>query len=181
MAYINVPAELPGITGLFAISPETAAPMRELAEVLLRSPFSLSPAERELIAAYVSSLNQCVFCMTSHAAAAKHHFGSNDLVEAVLSNLDTAPVSDKMRALLRIAGKVQQLGLAVTEQDITAAREQGASEEEIHRTVLIAAAFCMFNRYVDGLRANTPTDPFLYDMMGKRMAEEGYSNRPVQA
>lgn len=177
MPYINVPTDLPGITGLFAFSPETAAPMRQLAEVLLRSPFSLSPAERELIAAYVSSLNKCVFCMTSHAAAAKHHFGDSDLVEAVLRDVDTAPVSDKMKALLRIAGKVQQTGLAVTEQDIAAAKEQEASEEEIHRTVLIAAAFCMFNRYVDGLRASTPTDPLLYDIMGKRMAEEGYARR----
>lgn len=177
MPYINVPTDLPGITGLFAASPETAAPMCALAEVLLRSPFSLSPAERELIAAYVSSLNKCVFCTTSHAAAAKHHFGGNELVEAVLLDMDNAPISDTMRALLRIAGKVQQTGLAVTEQDIAAAKELGATEEEIHRTVLIAAAFCMFNRYVDGLRASTPTDPLLYDFMGKRMAEEGYVRR----
>jgi len=174
-AYINVPAGLPGITSLFAFSPETAKPMRELAEVLLRRESTLSAGERELIAAYVSRKNECVFCCSSHSAAAKHLLvGDDTLINAVLDDMATAPISDKMKALLTIAGDVQQGGLYVTEEHVAQARTYGATDKEIHDTVLIAAAFCMFNRYVDGLRAQTPTDPQMYDIMGKGMAEFGY-------
>jgi alkylhydroperoxidase family enzyme len=78
-----------------------------------------------------------------------------------------------MKALLHIAGKVQISGRAVMAADIAAAREQGADDREIHDTVLIAAAFSMFNRYVDGLGSWTPTDPAVYEEMGRRMAK-GY-------
>jgi uncharacterized peroxidase-related enzyme len=173
--HIALPEGLPGITSGFAYRPETAKPMRELAEVLLRGPNTLTSGERETIAAFVSSRNDCAFCHASHRAAAAHHLeGNYDLVDAVKNDYLTAPVSSKLKALLTIAGRVQQGGKQVTAQDVERARAEGATDREIHDTVLIAAAFCMYNRYVDGLATVTPTDPQAYDQMGRRMAKEGY-------
>lgn len=178
MPHIALPEGLPGITSAFAFRPETAKPMRDLAEVLLRGPNTLTSGEREMIAAFVSSKNDCDFCHASHRAAAAHHLDGNyDVVDAVKRDHQTAPVTDKLKALLTIAGKVQQGGKHVTDTDIARARAEGATDAEIHDTVLIAAAFCMFNRYVDGLATLTPTDPALYDQMGQRMAKEGYVRR----
>ena len=178
MPHIALPDGLPGITGGFAFRPETARPMRELAEVLLRGENSLTSAERETIAAFVSSRNDCHFCQASHSAAAAHHSGgSYDVVDAVKRDYRDAPVSSKLKALLAIAGSVQQGGKAVTPADIAAAKAAGATDVEIHDAILIAAAFCMFNRYVDGLAMLTPADPRLYDAMGQRMAQEGYVRR----
>jgi uncharacterized peroxidase-related enzyme len=175
MAHIALPPDLPGITSAFAFRPQTAKPMRELAEVLLRGPSTLSSGEREMIAAYVSSRNDCDFCHSSHRAAAAHNIGGDyGLVDAVCQDPSTAEVSPKLRALLDIAAKVAVSGLLVEPTDIERAHEAGASDVEIHDAVLIAAAFCMFNRYVDGLATLTPDDNELYDVMGQRMAREGY-------
>lgn len=179
MPHIALPAALPGIVSGFAFRPETAKPMRELAEVLLRGPSTLSRAEREMIAAFVSSRNECQFCQASHSAAAAHHQqGDYTVVEAVKRDYDTAPVSPKLKALLAIAARVQESGRHVREGDVEHARREGATDLEIHDTVLIAAAFCMFNRYVDGLATLTPDDPAAYDAMGERMATLGYLGNP---
>jgi uncharacterized peroxidase-related enzyme len=172
--YISVPEELPGIVGLFAFKPETAATIRAFTQQLLRGPSSLTPGEREIIAAVVSRRNECRFCAMSHTAAAAHVTGDSELVEAVIRDPASAPVSERMRTLVGVASKVQSSGLDVTADDIAAARAAGASDEDLHDTVLVAAAFCMFNRYVDGLAANTPTDPAMYEMMGRELAENGY-------
>lgn len=178
MAHISLPLDLPGITAGFAFRPETAKPLRELAEVLLRGPNTLTSAEREMIAAFVSSRNECHFCQASHSAAAAHHLGGDySRVDAVKRDFEDAPVSPKLKALLAIAAKVQQGGKQVTSADIDRAKQAGASDVEIHDAVLIAAAFCMFNRYVDGLATMTPSDPAAYDVMGQRMAHEGYVRR----
>jgi uncharacterized peroxidase-related enzyme len=175
MPHISLPPELPGITSAFAFRPETAKPMRELAEVLLRGPNTLTSGEREMIAAFVSARNDCDFCHSSHRAAAAHNLdGDYSLVDAVCHDHASAEVTAKLRALLDIAAKVAVSGLQVTAEDVGAARAEGASDQEIHDTVLIAAAFCMFNRYVDGLATWTPTDESMYDVMGRRMANEGY-------
>jgi len=158
-----------------AFRPETAVHLRALAETLLRGPNSLTSAEREAIAAFVSSRNDCTFCYLSHRAASAHHAGGDySFVDTVTNGTGPAAISEKLRALLTIAGNVQESGKAVTEQDVLAARERGATDLEIHDTVLIAAAFCMYNRYVDGLATLTPTDPAAYDSMGKRLAVQGY-------
>src|SRR5208282_4866613 len=151
MAHIQLPEGYPGISGAFTYRPETAKPMRALAHVLLHEPNSLTAGERELIATYVSSRNDCHFCQSSHGAAAACHLGDGAVVEQVKTDFLSAPVSEKLKALLAIAGKVQQDGKLVTAADVEAARKQGATDIEIHDTVLIAAAFCMYNRYVDGL------------------------------
>ena len=152
MPHIALPEGLPGITSGFAFRPETARPMRELAEVLLRGANTLTSAEREMIATLVSDRNDCHFCQASHRAAAAHHLDGNyAVVDAVRRDFESAPISPKLKALLAIAAKVQQSGRQVTASDVAAARAAGACDTEIHDAVLIAAAFCMFNRYVDGL------------------------------
>lgn len=176
MAHIQLPGGLPGIVGPLAFSPETAKPLLELAEVLLRAPNTLTPAEREMIAAHVSYLNECDFCQLSHSAAAAAHLNGNyDLVEQIKVNPERAAVSDKLKALLQIAGKVQQGGKQVTAADIARARERGAADKEIHDTVLIAAAFCMYNRYVDGLGTWQPREREAYREMGEQLAHQGYT------
>ena len=186
MPHIALPEGLPGIRGAMAFRPETAKPLNELAEILLRGPGTLSPAERELIATYVSYLNDCHYCQSSHGAiAAAHLNGDEDLVKRVKGDFHHAAISEKLKALLVIAGKVQQDGKLVTTADVDAARKQGATDLEIHDTVLIAAAFCMYNRYVDGLGAWQPRDPGMYALMGQHLAEEGYltpaRREPIQA
>lgn len=175
MAHIAVPDNVPGIRSLVMFRPDTGKALYELAEVLLRGESPLSSAERELIAAYVSRRNECVFCSCSHAAASRAHYGEEDaVVDAVLDDLTTAPVSAKLRALLVIADKTRERGNLVCPEHILIAREAGATDRDIHDAVLIAAAFSMFNRYVDGLATLTPTDPAAYAEMGKRMANVGY-------
>jgi len=174
MPHIALP-NLPGIRGPMAFRPETSKPLNDLVEVLLRHPNSLTPGERELIATYVSSRNHCHYCQSIHGAiAAAHLEGDEDLVASVKRDFHTAPVSPKLKALLNIAGKVQQDGKNVTTADVQAARNEGATDLEIHDTVLIAAAFCMYNRYVDGLATVQPQDPSLYRERGKMVARDGY-------
>ncbi|MDO3628040.1 carboxymuconolactone decarboxylase family protein [Mucilaginibacter sp. BT774] len=176
MPHIDLPVEYPGIRSLFVYRPETAATLCHLAQVLLHDPHpTLSAGERELIASYVSNLNTCNFCTRSHSAIAKHQLGSNlALVKQVLADPETAPISNKLRALLRIAAKVQTGGKNVLTVDVEQARRQGATDIEIHDTVLIAAAFCMYNRYVDGLATWQPDDEAFYDKMGEQRTREGY-------
>jgi uncharacterized peroxidase-related enzyme len=175
MAHIRLPEGIPGILGPMAFSLETAKPLNALAEVLLRGPNSLTPAERELIATYVSSENDCYFCQNAHGAVAAHHLGGNEtLVQEMKLDFESAAISDKLKALLAIAGKVQKGGKQVKPEDIARARQHGATDKEIHDAVLIAAAFCMYNRYVDGLATWAPTDPNLYRKNGRRLAEDGY-------
>jgi uncharacterized peroxidase-related enzyme len=175
MAYIEVEEGVPGIRSLFQFRPETSKPLCDLAEVLLRGPSPLSSAERELIAAYVSHRNGCVFCMNSHAAAARYLFDEvKHVVDEILHDDHSDTLSPKMHALLDIAGKVQVSGKSVTPEDIDIARKAGANDTDIHDTVLIAASFSMFNRYVDGLASLTPEGEAAYEDMGKRMCEKGY-------
>jgi len=181
MAHIALEQGVPGIVSAFQFRPETARPMRELAEVLLRGESPLTSAEREAIAAVVSHGNECRFCQLSHSAAAAEHRGGREAdyrwIEEVKANPESADVSPKLRALLRIADKVREGGKKVTAADIQAARDEGATDVEIHDTVLIAAAFSMYNRYVDGLATWQPEDAESYRPMGKRMAHEGYASR----
>ncbi len=176
MPHIDLPKEYPGIRSLFVYRPETAAPLCQLAQVLLHNPHpTLDAGDRELIASYVSNLNTCNFCTRSHSAIAKHQL-NNDLcfVQQVIGDPEKAPISNKLKALLNIVAKVQSGGKNVTPDDISLARNEGATDIEIHDTVLIAAAFCMYNRYVDGLATWQPDDEAFYDKMGEQRVREGY-------
>lgn len=175
MAHIKLEEGVPGIRSLVMYRPDTGKPLYDLAQVLLRDESPLSSAERELIAAYVSNKNTCNFCMNSHAAAARYLFQDEaQTVDLVLQDYKKAPISDKLKALLGIAGKVQTDARTVSEKDVKTARNFGATDRDIHDTVLIAAAFCLFNRYVDGLATLSPTDSEAYAQMGERMGTLGY-------
>lgn len=175
MTHIQLPEGVPGIIGPLSYSPDTAKPLLELAEVLLRSPNTLTSAEREMIAAHVSYRNECDFCQLSHSAAAAHLHGNYELLEQVKVNPATSGISDKLEALLAIAGKVRQGGKQVSAAGVALARERGATDKEIHDTVLIAAAFCMYNRYVDGLATWQPHEREAYREMGEQLAHQGYT------
>jgi uncharacterized peroxidase-related enzyme len=176
MPHISLGNDAPGIMSLLIYRPETAKPLLGLAETLLRGPSSLTPGERELIASYVSGLNDCRFCRDSHAAFAAAQLPEGmTLVDQVRADLDTAPVSAKLRALLEIAAAVQRGGKNVRAADVEAARAAGASDQEIHDAVLIAAAFCMFNRYVDGLATTLPDDPGGYTETAELIVKAGYT------
>jgi len=176
MPYIKLPGGIPGIISGMMYRPEIIEPISELSEIMLRGENTLTPGERELIGAYVSSRNECYFCRSSHRAAAAHHFDKDyALVDSVCCDPEHAPISPKLKALLAIAGKVQVSGKSVTEEDVARARAAGATEMEIHDTVLLAAMFCMANRYVDGLATFTPEDEKVYDRMGATMAGKGYA------
>lgn len=175
MPHIQLPDGVPGIRSLVLYRPDTGKPLYELAQVLLRGDSPLSQAERELIASYVSAQNNCNFCTQSHAAAARALFGEErEVVDFVLSEYRTGPISDKMKALLTIAGRVQADARTVSDDLVAEARSYGATDRDIHDTVLIAATFCLFNHYVDGLATLSPTDPAVYEPMGERLAQQGY-------
>jgi uncharacterized peroxidase-related enzyme len=176
VAHIEVNPALPGISALLEFRPETAKPLMEFAEVLLRGPNSLTRGERELIAAAVSRGNECVFCSNSHSAIAAELLpGGEAFVEEVCQNPENADITPKLKALLAIALATRESGTAVTAAHVEAAKAAGASEIEIHDTVLIAAAFCLFNRYVDGLGAFTPEGREGYVLAAKRIVAEGYT------
>jgi uncharacterized peroxidase-related enzyme len=194
MAHIRLQEGLPGMRGLLAFRPETARPLSELADVLLHAPGPLPLADRELIGAYVSELNRCDYCRNSHAAIAACHLegvaelesGATQthdtstetaaLVSAVMRDPESAPITPKLKALLAIAARVQRSGRDVRDEDIARARAEGATDLELHDTVLIAAAFCFFNRYVDGLATWTPTEPEGYRERAAFVAEHGYAS-----
>jgi uncharacterized peroxidase-related enzyme len=180
MPHIELSPQIPGIVSLFAFRPATAHPLSLLAETLLRPPASdndsgaLTRGERELIAALVSTLNNCEFCSESHAAFARAQLPKPEQVAAVRKDFKTAEISEKMRALLQIASEVQQSGRAVRPESVAAAKAHGASDVDLHDTVLIAAAFCMFNRYVDGLATVPAPNTEAYDQMAAGIVSGGY-------
>jgi AhpD family alkylhydroperoxidase len=199
MPHVELPP-LPGIVGLLAGYPRTGEQLSGLADALLRGPSSLTPAERETIGAYVSARNNCEFCASTHSAVALRlqsgtavaglpvTGGNPETIDsagagghaAVTAGADAQPAEAgvKMQALLALAEKVRVDGRSVTEADIRRAREAGADDQAIHDTVLTAAMFSMFNRYVDGLATLTPTDPGHYDRHAQMLADHGYRRPP---
>jgi uncharacterized peroxidase-related enzyme len=177
MPHIALPEGLAGIRGLLAFRPEMTNPLRGFMEIMMRGENSLTRGERELIATYVSHLNDCLFCQYSHGATAEYYLQCDTgFIEQVKTNYESAEISEKMRALLAIAASVQKGGKHVSAEQVHKAKAQGASDYEIHDTVLIAAAFCMFNRYVDGLDTWAPDDREFYRKGVKERAEAGYAN-----
>jgi uncharacterized peroxidase-related enzyme len=181
MAHIELTEGLPGIRGPMVFSPETTKPLCSLVEVLLTGPHTLTSAEREIIATYVSSENDCYYCQHCHGWTAAQHLGGTDahyeFISEIKKDFEATALSAKMKALLNIAGKVQRGGKHVTTADVARARAEGATDKEIHDTVLIAAAFCMFNRYVDGLATWQPRDPAVYREIGQQTSRLGYVGR----
>ncbi len=128
MPYIPLRPDLYGITSLLDFRPEIAAPLCRLTQLLLRGKSSKTEAEREMIAAHVSSLNECKFCSTAHTAATCLLPGGRESgIEPMQSDLEALDVSDKMKCLLRIAAKLQKNGNQITQEDIDLARQSGIS------------------------------------------------------
>jgi uncharacterized peroxidase-related enzyme len=178
MPHTSVEEHLPGITGLLEYRKDSAEPIRHLTQFLLRGPHSLSEGERELIATIVSHNNECKFCSSAHTAATDLLFGESNTASCVKADIETAPVSEKMKALLTIAKQVQKSGKAVTNESVARAKKEGATDIEIHDTVLIAALFCLYNRYVDGLATVAPADPKFYTGLAERIVNHGYTRLP---
>ncbi len=178
MPYIPLEDHLPGITGLLEYRKDSANPIRELTQFLLRSPSTLSEGERELIASVVSHGNECRFCSSAHSAIVDMLLNENETSRKVKENIETAPVGEKMKALLTIAKKTGESGKSVTGEMIGRARKAGATDIEIHDTVLIASLFCLYNRYVDGLATVAPEDPQFYTNLASRIAANGYRRLP---
>lgn len=178
MPHIQLEAHLPGITGLLEYRKDSANPIRELTQFLLRGPSTLTEGERELIATIVSHNNECKFCTTAHTAAADKLLGECDTTAAIKADIETAPLSEKMKALLVIAKHVQQSGRDVTTQSVQRAKDAGATDIEIHDTVLIAALFCLYNRYVDGLATRLPDSDDYFDTLAERLTTNGYRRLP---
>jgi uncharacterized peroxidase-related enzyme len=176
MAYISMKHEFPGIGGLLFYKPSTGYGASALAQAALRGPSSLTEAEREIIATYVSKLNECEYCHESHKAVVNEYLkDDNHTITCMLADMDTAPLSDKMKALLRIAAKVQKNGKLVSAEDVAYARSHGAVDEDIYDTVVVAAAFCFFNRIVDGLNTALPGEGDNdYEDSAKRLVSRGY-------
>lgn len=182
MPHIPLENHLPGITGLLEYRMDTSVPIRELTQLLLRGPSTLTPAERELIATIVSHRNECKFCTAAHTAASDILLGESETCELVKQDFENAPVSDKMKALLGIAALVQKGGRFVTPEAVERAKANGATDLEIHDTVLIASLFCLYNKYVDGLATALPANAAYFRQLGERIAvsyhrsEKGYDH-----
>ncbi len=174
MPHIPLPEHLPGITGLLEYRLDTAYPIRDLTQILLRGESTLTQGERELIATVVSHDNQCKFCTTGHTVAANILLGETETAEKVKHDLENASVSEKMKALLKIAKAVQKSGKQVTTELIEKAKQEGAIDLEIHDTVLIAALFCLYNKYVDGMASVTPDNQEYYQTLGDKIVNQGY-------
>lgn len=176
MPHIQIDNDLPGISGLIAQFPHTGALINQMADALLRGPLSLTPGERELIAAYTSERNETAFCSASHSSfAAAQLDGGTELVEAVLLDYETAPLDPRMKALIRIASEVQEPVHVLSDESVAAARAAGADDIQIHDTVLVAAAFCMINRYVTCLGTAEPDSPEYYAQATQRILDNGYA------
>ena len=174
MPHIPLDESLPGITGLLTYRQDTALPIRQLTQILLRGESTLTEGERELIATVVSQGNECKFCTVAHTAAADVLLGEQQTSELVKNNAENAPVSEKTRYLLQIARSTQADARTVTAGLVTKAKQAGATDLEIHDTVLIAALFCLYNKYVDGLATVTPTDPAFYNRLANILKTSGY-------
>lgn len=178
MPHITLPTDAPGIRGPLTFRPDAAKHLLGLAETILRQPASLEPGERETIAAWTSHLNGCGFCTKSHAAAARAWLGEGSVRSAALDRLlatgDTGGHTPKMQALLEISRVLQANVQGVRPEHVERARAAGASDHDIHDTVLITAAFCMYNRYVDGLGTHEAAEAD-YAPMGRRLRDQGYA------
>ena len=178
MPYIPLEEHLPGITGLLEYRKDSGQPIRELTQILMRGNSTLTEAERELIASVVSIGNQCTFCSTAHTATADLLIGNHETSQKVKQDIATAPVSEKMKALLTIASLTRESGKRVTAEVIDKAKAAGATDVEIHDTVLIAALFCLYNRYVDGLATALPDENNYYNVLAERLVNHGYTRLP---
>jgi AhpD family alkylhydroperoxidase len=181
--------DAPGIRAAIGLTPALGTHMLGLADVLLVDDYpgaTIGRAEREMLAEAVSAGNDCFFCMDSHGAHAGAILEKGGATE-LLPLLDAIKVGDfdrfspKMRSLIKIARTVGRAPRELTAEDVAAAQAEGATDGDVQLAVLIASAFCMYNRMVDGFRARTSADLDVYRPRAAQIAELGYSARPAVA
>lgn len=154
MALLPSLPETAHLSDLFSAYPQGVAPLMAFADDVLRGDGALSIGERELIAAYVSGLNACVFCHGSHLAYARLFGVDEGVAEAILDDIDTAPVDERMKGLLRYVRRLNQLPSRLTPADVSAALASGCSEAELFQAIRISGLFNMMNRIVEGTGVN---------------------------
>jgi uncharacterized peroxidase-related enzyme len=173
MSYLNSLPENAVLVDVFRAYPDTARPLLDYHQALLRGPSPLSMAERELIAAYVSGLNACRYCHGVHAETAGLFGIPEATLAALLSDVDTAPVSDPLKPLLRYVRKLTLTPSRLTPTDAEAVLAAGWSEKALHDAVSVCALFNLMNRLVEGLGVSADQDYFASS--ARRLADIGYS------
>jgi uncharacterized peroxidase-related enzyme len=175
--------DVPGIGVAMRLTPGLGVHLRGLADEVLVNEYpgaTISRSDRELLATAVSAGNDCFFCMDSHAAHATallERTGDDDQVPLIdgIKGGSSDGLNPKMQALLRIARTVGRRPLDLSADDVQSATAAGATDGDIQLAVLIASAFSMYNRLVDGFRAMTPPDVGMYAGRAAEIAENGYS------
>jgi uncharacterized peroxidase-related enzyme len=161
------------IWNLFAFRPEVTSPLASFTEGVMRGEAPISGGLRELIAAYTSWTNQCEFCWRSHAAVAAEMLGSDELVRQVLHDVETSPLPENEKALLRFARKITLNLPAMGEKDIEELHRHGWNDEAIYFTIMVVALFNFYNRWVTTSGVHPVSDE-VHKMHGKRLALSGY-------
>jgi uncharacterized peroxidase-related enzyme len=172
MSYLTSLPEDAALLQVFEAYPDTARVLLPLHEQVMRAPSPFTPGERELIAAYVSGLNACTYCNSIHTVTACAFGVPEDMLAAALKDLETAPVDERMRPVLRYLGKLTLTPSAIREADARAVYEAGWDERALHDAVLVCALFNFMNRMVDGLGIRVP--PEYAELSGRRLHEGGY-------
>jgi uncharacterized peroxidase-related enzyme len=161
------------LLSVFQAYPRTARPLIDYHEMVMRGPSPFSVAERELIAAYVSGVNACSYCHGVHTATAEAFGVPPGLLAAALADLDTAPVDDRMRPVLRYVGKLTRTPARITDADTGTVLAAGWDERAVHDATLVCALFNFMNRLVDGLGIRA--DDSYYALSATRLHQRGYA------
>lgn len=173
MTYLSSLPEDARLLDVFRAHPETARPLLDYHEALMRGESPLSRAQRELIAAYVSGLNACGYCLGVHQTTAQAFGVGDGLLAALLTDLETADVDEPLRALLTYVGKLTMEPGRVTPADARRVLDAGWDERALHDAVSVCALFNFMNRFVNGLGVSAGEDYF--DLSGNRLADHGYA------
>ena len=161
------------IWNLFAFRPEVTSHLASFTEGVMRAPAPISGGLRELIAAYTSWTNDCQFCWRSHAAVAAEMLGSEELVRSVLNDLESSPLPEPEKALLRFARKMTKQLPAMAEDDVTELRSVGWDDEAIYFTIMVVSLFNFYNRWITTSGVHPVSDE-AHRLHGKRLAMSGY-------
>jgi uncharacterized peroxidase-related enzyme len=173
MSYLkSLPAETT-LLQVFRAHPEPAKHLLAFHETVLRGDSPFTTGEREMIAAYVSGLNSCDYCHGIHSVTAEAFGVPAGLLEAAVADLDSAPVSDKLKPVLAYVGKLTRTPSRMTEADAEAVFAAGWDENALHDAVLVCALFNFMNRMVEGI--GIKADAAYATESGERLAEVGYA------
>ncbi len=173
MAYLPSLPDDAVLLDVFRAYPQTARPLLDYHQALLRGPSPLSEAERELIAAYVSGLNACRYCHGVHAATAKAFGMPEGTLGALLADVGTAPVTERMKPLLRYVGKLTLTPAKIIPGDAEAVLAAGWEEQALHDAVAVCGLFSLMNRLVEGLGITAGEDYFI--AAARRLTGTGYT------